>query len=214
METFRTRIKICGVTRVEDALAVAHAGADAIGLNFYAPSPRVVSCARAVEIRDALPPFVATVALFVNETPAAVREVINDLRPTLLQFHGDETEGYCAQFGLPYLKAIRVESRMRTDDLLKCETQFHSAKALLLDAWSPNLYGGSGTRFDWARIPPTMRERIVLSGGLDLLNVADAVEKIRPWAVDVSSGVETDEKGIKDHRKIVQFIEAVKNANV
>ncbi len=214
MKISRTRIKICGLTRVEDALALAHAGADAIGLNFYAPSPRAVSRERAVEIRDALPPFVTTVALFVNEAPDVVKNVIDDLRPALLQFHGDESEDYCAQFALPYLKAIRVEPRMCADDLLKCEMQFRSAKALLLDAWSPNLYGGSGARFDWEMIPQPMRGRIVLSGGLTPQNVADAVKLIQPWAVDVSSGVESSEKGIKDHHKITQFIEAVKNANV
>ena len=222
----RTRIKICGVTRVEDAMVAAKAGADAIGLVFHPPSPRFVSIEHALAICNAMPPFVSTVALFVNAPPATVLATIEALRPSMLQFHGDELEPYCAQFGMPYLKAIRIDGRMQPDDLLECETQFRSARALLLDTLTPNLYGGSGERFDWNLIPPSMRGRIVLSGGLNPLNVGQAIESIRPWAVDVSSGVEVDkkvakkidgkadEKGIKDHRKIEQFIEAVQNANV
>lgn len=210
----RTRIKICGLTRVEDALAAAHAGADAIGLVLYAASPRAVAAGRAREICAALPPFVSTVALFVNETPQGVDEMIEALRPSLLQFHGDEDETYCAQFGIPYLKAVRVGDGMGAADLLECEARFGSAAGLLLDTLSPGAYGGTGSTFDWDLIPQAMRGRIVLSGGLTPLNVASAVARVRPWAVDVSSGVETGEKGIKDHRKIAQFIEAVKNADV
>ncbi|MBL0124017.1 MAG: phosphoribosylanthranilate isomerase [Betaproteobacteria bacterium] len=209
----RTRIKICGITRVEDALVAAHAGADAIGLVFYAPSPRAVSRDRAREICAATPSLVATVALFVNESPQVVTEVAEAVRPSLLQFHGDEDEAFCAQFGLPYLKAIRVGNAMRPSDLLECEARFHSAKGLLLDTLSSAVYGGSGETFDWKLVPPAMRSRIVLSGGLNPLNVANAIEQVRPWAVDVSSGVETVEKGIKDHRKIAQFIEAARNAD-
>lgn len=210
---FRTRIKICGLTRVEDALAAAHAGADAIGLVFHSPSPRVVAAKRAREIRAAMPPFVTTVALFVNAPAQWVDETVSAVRPSFLQFHGDEDEAFCAQFGLPYLKAIRVGAGMRSSDLLECEAKFGSASGLLLDTLSPSVYGGSGESFDWGRIPVAMRGRIVLSGGLNPLNVADAVRQIRPWAVDVSSGVEGVEKGVKDHRKIAQFIEAVKNAD-
>lgn len=226
----RTRIKICGLTRVEDAMVAAKAGADAIGLVFHPPSPRCVSIGHALAICNAMPPFVSTVALFVNAPPETVLATIKALRPSMLQFHGDELEPYCAQFGMPYLKAIRIDGRMQPDDLLECETQFRSARALLLDTLTPNLYGGSGERFDWELIPPSMRGRIVLSGGLNPLNVGQAIENIRPWAVDVSSGVEldkkvdktvdkkvddkADKKGIKDHRKIEQFIEAVQNANV
>lgn len=209
----RTRIKICGLTRVDDALAAAHAGADAIGLVMYAASPRAVAVPCACEIGAAMPPFVSVVALFVNEAPQVVREVIAALRPSLLQFHGDEDETYCRQFGLPYLKAIRVDDRMGPGDLLECESRFRSARGLLLDSLAPGLYGGSGETFDWDRIPPAMRGRIVLSGGLNPANVAGAVEMVRPWAVDVSSGVEATEKGIKDHRKIAKFIEAVNNAD-
>ena len=210
----RTRIKICGVTRVEDALAAARAGADAVGLVFYAASPRAVTADRAREIVAALPPFVSTVALFVNETPRVVAETVEAVRPSMLQFHGDEDEIYCVQFGLPYLKAIRVGGGIEPDDLLECEAGFRSSKGLLLDTLSRGVFGGSGEIFDWGRIPLAMRCRIVLSGGLNPLNVASAVAQIRPWAVDVSSGVETLEKGKKDHRKIAQFIEAVKNADV
>jgi phosphoribosylanthranilate isomerase len=209
----RTRIKICGLTRVDDALAVARLGADAVGLNLYSPSPRAISIDRAKEISAVIPPFVATVVLFVNEAARVVEEAIKVLAPSLLQFHGDEDEGYCAQFGLPYLKAIRVSSAMGVSDLLECEARFRSAKGLLLDAFSPGVYGGSGETFDWELIPLAMRRRIVLSGGLNPLNVASAVKHIRPLAVDVSSGVETVEKGVKDHHKIAQFIEAVRNAD-
>ena len=210
----RTRIKICGLTRVEDARFAAESGADAIGLVFYAASPRAVSIDVARTICNAMPPFVSTVALFVNASRDMVFETIEAVRPSLLQFHGDEKEPYCAQFRLPYLKAVRVDGRMGPDDLLECEAQFFSAQGLLLDTLAPNMFGGSGETFDWNIIPGAMCGRIVLSGGLSPLNVAEAVKKIRPLAVDVSSGVETVEKGIKDHRKIAQFIEAVKNANV
>ena len=213
----RTRIKICGLTRVDDALAAAQAGADAIGLVFYPSSPRAVTTGRAREIRAALPAFVATVALFVNEAPRVVADAVEAVRPALLQFHGDEDAAYCGQFGLPYLKAIRVGCGSGPGDLLECEARFRSANGLLLDTLPDTLgagvYGGTGETFDWDLIPPAMRRRIVLSGGLNPLNVARAVQQIRPWAVDVSSGVETVEKGIKDHRKIAQFIEAVRNAD-
>ena len=209
----RTRIKICGITSVDDALAAARLGADAIGLVFYPPSPRAVPLALATAIAHALPPFVSIVALFVNATRESVQSVIDKIRPTLLQFHGDEDTAYCNQFAMPYLKAIRVGAGMSGADLLIYEAQFPSAKALLLDTLAAGLYGGSGQMFDWQLVPAEMHARIVLSGGLHPENVGDAVRQIRPWAVDVSSGVEV-EKGIKDHRKMTQFIEAVKNADV
>ena len=214
----RTRIKICGITRMEDALAAARLGADAIGMVFYAPSPRAISLAQATEIARGLPPFVSTVALFVNAARQTVESVIEKLSPSLLQFHGDEDAAYCNQFAMPYLKAIRVGNGMSSADLLKCDDQFPSANALLLDTLAAGMYGGSGQSFDWQLVPAEMRARIVLSGGLHPGNVGDAVRQIRPWAIDVSSGVEVDkgnvEKGIKDHRKMAQFIEAVKNADV
>jgi phosphoribosylanthranilate isomerase len=210
----RTRIKICGLTRIDDAIKAAHAGADAIGMVLYPPSPRAVTAEVARTMGAALPPFVSIVVLFVNESAQNVRAAIDLIRPSLLQFHGDETETYCAQFGLPYLKAIRVDERMTAGDLLECESRFHSARGLLLDTLAANVYGGSGETFDWNLIPPAMRGRIVLSGGLNPLNVSAAVKNIKPWAVDVSSGVESAEKGVKDHMKIAQFIKAVKNADV
>ncbi len=214
----RTRIKICGVTRVEDALCAAHAGADAIGLIFYGPSPRAVTIELATSISAALPPFVATVALFVNSSADEVKEVIGRLRPSLLQFHGDEDPAYCTQFGVPFLKAIRVGAGMTADDLLECSHEFHGARALLLDTLAAGLYGGSGERFDWNVIPGQLRGRIVLSGGLMPGNVAGAIRAIRPWAIDVSSGVEkmdgaVAQKGVKDHTKITKFIEEARNAD-
>jgi phosphoribosylanthranilate isomerase len=208
----KTRIKICGIRRVEDALLAAHAGADAIGLIFYAPSPRSVTLQQAMAVRDALPPFVSTVALFVNAARSEVTEVCELLNPSLLQFHGDEDHDYCASFTRPYLKAIRVGVSTKADDLVQLQIEFSTAKALLLDTLSAGQYGGTGESFNWDVIPETLREKIVLSGGLTPINVGDAVQKIRPWAVDVSSGIET-QKGIKDPEKILAFMSAVRLAD-
>ena len=208
----RTRIKICGVTRVEDALCAARAGADAIGLVFYAASPRLVTLDQATMISSALPPFISTIALFVNAPRNEIDKTISHLRPSMLQFHGDETAPYCAQFGVPFLKAIRVGSGTTAADLLEYVETFHEASALLLDTLSPNVYGGSGESFDWKVVPNAMRSRIVLSGGLKADNVADAIRMLRPWAVDVSSGVEI-KTGVKDHARIEKFIEEVRNAD-
>ncbi len=214
----KTRIKICGIRNVEDALIAADAGADAIGLIFYPPSPRATTLEQAIAVRDALPPFIATVAVFVNPERARVVEICNALNPSLVQFHGDESHAYCASFDRPYIKAIRVGASMKADDLLQLQNTFSNAKALLLDTLSVGQYGGSGESFDWELIPASMRERIVLSGGLTPANVSNAVRKIRPWAVDVSSGIEMGEganlkKGIKDPEKIVAFISAVRSAD-
>ncbi len=208
----RTRIKICGITRIEDALCAARAGADAIGLIFYEPSPRAVTIEQAISIANALPPFVSTVALFVNAAPREVDAVISRLAPSMLQFHGDEDPAYCTQFGLPFMKAIRVGGGMTADDLLEYASEFVAARASLLDTLSQGVYGGSGESFDWQIIPAVMRHRIVLSGGLQPDNVAAAVRMIRPFAVDVSSGVEI-QKGVKDHAKIEKFIEEVAHAD-
>lgn len=208
----RTRIKICGVTRVEDALCAARAGADAIGLVFYAASPRLVTLDQATMISSALPPFISTIALFVNAPRNEIDKTISHLRPSMLQFHGDETAPYCAQFGVPFLKAIRVGSGTTAADLLEYVETFHEASALLLDTLSANVYGGSGESFNWKVIPNAMRSRIVLSGGLKADNVADAIRMLRPWAVDVSSGVEI-KTGVKDHAQIEKFIEEVQNAD-
>src|SRR5262245_38738704 len=201
----RTRIKICGITRPADACAAAEAGADAIGLVFYPPSPRFLSAERALEIRDALPPFVQTVALFVNADAAQIAQVLGRVKPGLLQFHGEETPQFCAQFGLPYVKACRVRQGL---DLIEYLRPFSSASAWLLDSFV-EAYGGVGERFDWSLVPQGMERPLVLSGGLDAGNVAAAVKKLRPWGVDVSSGVESA-KGIKDAAKIAAFIAEVR----
>jgi len=201
-----TRIKICGITRVEDALAAAQAGADAIGLVFYERSPRHVSIAQAAQLAAALPPFVSVVGLFVNAEAALVREVLAQVSLDLLQFHGDESPEYCAQFGKPYLKAIRVKAGV---DLLQCASDFRGAKGLLLDAYMEGIPGGTGATFDWNLIPRQLSLPVILSGGLAAENVAAAIEQVRPYAVDVSSGVEAS-KGIKDVAKIAAFINEVK----
>lgn len=201
----RTRIKICGITREEDAMSAAELGADAVGLVFYPPSPRCVSIPQALAISNALPPFVNIVALFVNPTKAEVTQVVSSLRVDLLQFHGDEEERACVQYGLPYLKAIRVKS---DTNLIQYEQLYPTAKALLLDTYSDHAFGGTGETFDWAVIPKKMSKPIILAGGLSVDNVAKAVLQVRPYAVDVSGGVELS-KGIKDPVKIAKFISAV-----
>ncbi len=204
----RTRIKICGITRPGDAVAAAQAGADAIGLVFYPPSPRFLNVERAREIRDALPPFVQAVALFVNPDAAQVAQVIGRVHPALLQFHGEETPEFCAQFGLPFIKACRVAQGV---DLLKYLRPFSAASGWLLDAHVEE-YGGVGASFDWSLVPARLERPLVLSGGLTRQNVSAAVRRVRPWAVDVSSGVEAS-KGIKDAAKIAVFIAEVRNAD-
>jgi phosphoribosylanthranilate isomerase len=206
----KTRIKICGITRVEDALAAARLGADAIGLVFYPGSPRAVTPARAREIIDVLPPFVVPVGLFVNADAATVRETVAAAPVQLLQFHGDETPGYCADFGLPFMRALRVRAGT---DLLQYAREFHAARGLLLDAWVDGVHGGTGAVFDWSLIPPDLPMPVILSGGLNPDNVEQAVRRVRPWAVDVSSGVEST-KGIKDAAKIEAFINGVHNAGI
>ena len=205
----RTRVKICGITRGGDARAAAEAGADAIGLVFYPPSPRFLSVERAVEIRDALPPFVSAVALFVNPDAAQVAQVLGRVRPAMLQFHGEETPQFCAQFGVPYIKACRVR---KGADLLEYLRPFSTAAGWLLD--SPvEEYGGVGERFDWSLAPAVRDRPIILAGGLTRDNVAEAIRHVRPWGVDVTSGVESA-KGVKDVAKIAAFIAEVRNADV
>jgi phosphoribosylanthranilate isomerase len=209
----RTRVKICGITRPQDALAAARAGADAIGLVFYPPSPRYLSAERAVEIRDALPPFVQAVALFVNPDAAQVAQVIGRVRPALLQFHGEEAPGFCAQFGMPFVKACRVRKGETAGvDALEYLRPFSSAAAWLFDSYVPE-YGGVGESFDWSQLPVTQERPVILSGGLSRENVAGAIRRVRPWGVDVSSGVESA-KGIKDPAKIAAFMAEVRNADV
>ena len=204
------RIKICGITRIEDALAAAQLGAHAIGLVFFAGSPRAVTPQQARDIIAALPPFVVPVGLFVNADVQAVRATIAAAPVQLLQFHGDETPQYCAGFGLPYLRAVRVRPGV---DLLQYAREFHAARGLLLDAYVDGVHGGTGATFDWSLIPRDLPVPVVLSGGLHAENVTEAVRRVRPWAVDVSSGVESA-KGIKDVRKMAAFMTGVRNAGV
>jgi len=205
-----TRVKICGITRIEDALAAASAGAHAVGFVFYAKSPRNVTIEAAIELCAALPPFITTVGLFVDADAKAVDTVLSAVPLDLLQFHGEEPAAYCRQFGRPYLKAARVRPGL---DLVQYAATYESAKALLLDAYVPDKAGGTGTTFDWRLIPRDLPLPIVLSGGLTPSNVSDAVKAIRPWAVDVSSGVEAS-PGIKDATKISEFIKGVHYADV
>jgi len=197
----RTRIKICGITRIEDALAAAAAGADAIGLVF-ADSPRRVSIEQARAVCVALPPFITSVGLFVDAPESRVREVLGQVPLDLLQFHGRESPDDCRRYGRPYIRAIRMQ-----DDVdLRTEVQrFREAAGLLLDSYHPHKAGGTGGSFDWARVPPDLGKPVILAGGLTPENVARAIAVVRPYAVDVSSGVEQD-KGIKDAVKIAAFI--------
>ncbi|WP_298293555.1 phosphoribosylanthranilate isomerase [Thiomonas sp.] len=204
----RTRIKICGITRVDDAQAAAHAGADAIGLVFYPPSPRHVSLQQAQRIARSLPPFVSVVTLFVNATPTLVEDVIAQVRPALLQFHGDEAPEDCTRYGHPYLRAARMREGL---DLLDFAARFSTAQALVLDAFVPG-YGGGGEVFDWSRIPANVALPLVLSGGLHAANVTSAIRQVHPWGVDVSSGVEAS-KGIKSAQRIHEFVAAVRAAD-
>jgi len=200
------RVKICGITREQDLHAACDAGADALGFVFYEKSPRNVSAMDAAALVRELPPFVQSVGLFVNAAPAFIESVLKAVPLDLLQFHGDESAADCACHGRPYIKAVRVN---RDTDLLKCAADFEDARGLLLDAYVPGVPGGTGERFDWSLIPEKMPKAVILSGGLTPDNVAEAVEQVRPWAVDVSSGVEMA-KGIKDAHKIAQFIARAK----
>jgi len=204
----RTRVKICGITREQDAAAAVEHGADAIGLVFYPNSPRHVTVERAAAICHQLPPFVTSVALFVNATADEIARVVDEVGVDLLQFHGQESADYCAQHRRPWIRAIR----MRPDtDLLAEQAAFAAGRGLLLDAYRPGVPGGTGETFDWARIPAQLAPQVVLAGGLHPENVAAAIRAVRPYAVDVSGGVEA-EKGIKDPDKIKAFMREVRNA--
>lgn len=201
-----TRIKICGITRVEDALAAARSGVDALGLVFYDKSPRHVTIKQAMQLAAAIPPFVTLVGLFVNPSAEAVQEILRQVPLDILQFHGEEEPEFCAQFDRPYLKAVRVKHAV---DLIQYAARYKDAQGLLLDAFVEGTHGGTGVSFDWTLIPQNLSLPVVLSGGLHLSNVTDAIKQVRPWAVDVSSGVEAA-KGIKDAAKIAAFINEVK----
>jgi len=204
----KTRIKICGLTREKDVDAAVAAGTDAIGFVFYPASPRYVTAQRAAELARRIPPFVEVVGLFVNEAPTVVRAVCDTVPLSLLQFHGDEDVACCRQFSRPYLRAARVRPGL---DLVEFAGSFPDARGLLLDAFVEG-YGGGGHVFDWTLIPPDLTSFLVLSGGLTATNVGEAIQRVRPVAVDVSSGVETG-KGIKDHSKIAAFVAAVRKAD-
>jgi phosphoribosylanthranilate isomerase len=205
----RTRVKICGITRLEDALTAIEAGADALGFVFYPPSPRSVDSAVAETIIKQLPPFVTTVALFVNESPEQVKAVLKQTGIDLLQFHGDESPEYCNQFERPYFKALRMSPDI---DVVAEIERFASARAVLLDAYRAGIPGGTGEAFDWDRIPADLKNPLILAGGLDQHNVRQAIGQVKPYAVDVSGGVEAA-KGLKDSSKIISFMNEVSRAN-
>jgi phosphoribosylanthranilate isomerase len=205
----RTRVKICGITSVEMADEAVRQGADAIGLVFYPPSPRFVSIEQAVEIVDSLPAFITAVGLFVNEQADEIKNIVRKTRINLLQFHGNECPDYCAGFDFPYIKALRMSDDI---DLLKQRKDYAQAKSLLLDTYRAGVPGGTGEAFDWERIPAELAGEIILAGGLDADNITRAIETVKPYAVDVSGGVESA-KGIKSPEKIRQFMQGVNIAD-
>jgi phosphoribosylanthranilate isomerase len=205
----QTRVKICGITRVQDALCAAEHGADAIGLVFYARSPRNIDIARASQICRELPAFVTTVALFKDADAATISTVLDAVPIDLLQFHGSEPASFCNQFSRPWIKALGMAQA--SENLVVEAEQYRDARGLLLDSHAPGEDGGSGQRFDWSTIPP-LPKPLILAGGLRVDNVAEAVKIVKPWAVDVSSGVES-EKGIKDAALIAAFMQTVRLTN-
>ncbi len=201
----RVRVKICGITRPEDVTAAVDAGADAIGLVFYAPSPRSVSIEQAEELCCLVPPFVTVVGLFVNHPRDYVEEAVARLPLGLLQFHGDETPEDCKGFGMPYIKAVRMQSGSVLDEAIAQHTQ---AQGFLVDAYKKGVAGGTGETFDWELLPKCPSAPLILAGGLNPENVRSAIACVHPYAVDVSGGVE-QKKGVKDHALISQFIKEV-----
>ncbi|CAH2800984.1 MAG: Phosphoribosylanthranilate isomerase (EC [uncultured Paraburkholderia sp.] len=213
----RTRIKLCGLSKPADVDHAIGLGADAIGLVFYPPSPRSVSIAQAVELVQDVPPFVSVVGLFVNPSPDWVREVVSNVGLSLLQFHGDETADQCESLagiaGLPWLRALRVAADTQSVDLVKSALNYSGANGFLFDTHVEG-YGGGGKVFDWSLIPAELARRAVLSGGLNAQNVSDAIHRVRPYAVDVSSGIEVPgAKGVKDHARMAAFVRAVRAAD-
>ena len=203
------RSKICGITRMEDALAAVEAGADAIGFVFYAKSPRAVTVQQARAIIAGLPPFVTTVGLFVNASACELNETLDAVPLDLLQFHGDESPEECAGYHRPYIKALRVKAG---DDIAASCAAYAGASGILLDAYVEGIPGGTGEAFDWSLIPQGLSKPIILAGGLCAENVAQAIAQVRPYAVDVSGGVEQG-KGIKDSAKIRAFMQAVRSSS-
>jgi phosphoribosylanthranilate isomerase len=202
----RTRVKICGLRHADDVVAAANAGADALGFVFYPPSPRAVDSQQAKHLVAQVPSFITSVGLFVNASAEAIAQILQQVPLTLLQFHGDESPAFCQQFGLPWIKAVRMRPEI---NLLQVQESYHQAQGLLLDTYQQGTPGGTGARFDWQAIDKELRHEIILAGGLDVSNVTDAISQIQPWAVDVSGGVESS-KGIKDHAKIAAFMAKVR----
>jgi len=203
-----TRIKICGITRPEDAQHAAALGADAVGLVFYGPSPRNVDIKQACAVMNVLPPFVTSVGLFVNATVGEIQGVLDQVNLDLLQFHGDESPEFCTRFSRPYIKAIRMRANV---DLQVEADQYAQAQGLLLDAYHPALPGGTGESFEWTRVPDDLPMPVILAGGLNADNVGEAIRTVQPYAVDVSGGVEA-EKGIKDWGRMADFVAGVRVA--
>ncbi|MBU0563975.1 MULTISPECIES: phosphoribosylanthranilate isomerase [Stutzerimonas stutzeri subgroup] len=202
------RSKICGITRVDDALTAAKAGADAIGLVFYAKSPRAVDVRQAREIVAALPPFVTTVGLFVNASRCEINEILDAVPLDMLQFHGDETPAQCEGFHRPWFKALRVGNG---EDIEAEVARYANASGILLDTFVAGVPGGTGERFDWSLIPAALAKPLILAGGLTAENVQQAIAQVRPYAVDVSGGVEAS-KGVKDASKVMAFVGRVRAA--
>jgi phosphoribosylanthranilate isomerase len=207
MGLMRTRVKICGMTRQQDADFAAKSGADAIGLVFYAPSPRAVTIAQAQEVVSTLAPFTTVVALFVNPSEKDVNDCLTALPIDIIQFHGDESAEFCEQFNKPYIKAVRMKPETELNEIAN---KYASSQALLLDAYQDGVPGGTGKTFDWSLIEQ-IDKPIILAGGLNEKNVKKAIEQVRPYAVDVSGGVEA-EKGIKSHEKMRTFLREVNDA--
>lgn len=201
----RTRVKICGLTSIEDAQTVVEAGADAIGLVFYEPSPRHVEIEQAAQIAKNIPAFVSKTALFVNPDESYVEQVLAAVDIDLLQFHGDETVEFCEQFDKPYIKAVRMQ---QDTDLEAIAKTYSSASGLLLDAYVPGIPGGTGEKFNWDWIPNDLSLKVILAGGLSADNVQHAIAAAQPWAVDVSGGVEL-KKGVKSSEKVYEFMKTV-----
>lgn len=202
------RSKICGITRVDDALTAAKAGADAIGLVFYAKSPRAVDVRQARQIVAALPPFVTTVGLFVNASRCEINEILDAVPLDMLQFHGDETPAQCEGFHRPWFKALRVGNG---EDIETQVARYANASGILLDTFVAGVPGGTGERFDWSLIPAALAKPLILAGGLTAENVQQAIAQVRPYAVDVSGGVEAS-KGVKDASKVMAFVGRVRSA--
>ena len=202
----RTRVKICGITREQDARHAAASGADSIGLVFHQPSPKVVELEQAIAIRRILPPFVSVTAVFLDETTDWIAQVVHRLRPDCLQFHGSESVDFCESWGVPYIKSIPMGS---TQNPVVYASQYASAQGFLMDSNVAGRLGGSGDTFDWSMIPSSLEFPLLLAGGIDPSNVAEAIARVRPWGVDVSSGVE-QRRGVKDPNRIAAFVNAVR----